>query len=267
MSKKGKLLESYVQTIPYGKPLHSSNIKVNDRGEIVIIGNKKTWYVKDIDAAIRQQLFHVAAQYEDMIVNWKKQIIHKGSISELEEAVIKINQLLNNLEKMHGLNTTQLNEEIISPLKKLKTILENKEVNNLEILEKIINRGFLLLEEKMRCENIIRNALSEIVNIIYYIDFEPDKLQLIKWGNFFETIKKVLTIHVNPYRNRIQISLFRKKIKYEVFKNIKSGNLEKAKNILWQGIYKLIPIYPKELTFSVGKKKIKIINGIISFIE
>ena len=267
MGKKRDKLERYVQPIPYGYPLRNAKIKVNDKGEIIIIGKTKTWHVKDIDAAIRQQLFHVAAQYEDMIVDWKKQIIHKGSISELKEAVVKINQLLNNLGKMHGLNTTQLNDEIISPLKKLKTTLENKEVNNLEILEKVINRGFLLLEEKMRCENIIGSALSEIVNIIYYIDFEPDKLQLIKWGNFFETIKKLLTIHVNPYRNRIQISLFRKKIKYEIFKNIKSGNLEKAKNILWQGIYKLIPIYPKELIFSVGKKKIKIVNGVIHFIE
>jgi len=264
MSKKGKLLESYVQTIPYGKLLHNSNIKVNNRGEIVIIGKTKTWHVKDIDAAIRQQLFHVASQYEDMIVNWKKQMIHKGSVSEIEKSIVKINELLNTLQNIHQLDISKINDEILSSLQNIKFELEKKEKEELEKLNKVMQRGFALLEEKKRCELIIRNAIVVIIELFNALDNRD--VSKIKWNKYFDALKKLNTVYVNPYRTKTQLVIYRK-LRYDIYNLVKEQKLKEVKNLLWQGLEKLLPLYSDTIIINIGTKTMKINNGIISFIE
>jgi len=264
MSKKRDKLERYVQPIPYGYPLRNAKIKVNDKGEIIIIGKTKIWHVKDIDAAIRQQLFHVASHYEDMVVNWKKKLIHKGSVSEIEKSIVKINALLNTLQNIHQLNISKINDEILSSLQNLKFELEKKEKEELEKLNKVMQRGFALLEEKKRCELIIRNVIVAIIELFNALD--NGDVSKIKWNKYFDAFKKLNTVYVNPYRTKTQLVIYRK-LRYDIYNLVKEQKFKEAKNLLWQGLEKLLPLYPDTIIINIGKKTMKINNGIISFIE
>lgn len=255
-------LERFVQTIPYGRPLSQSKIKVNDKGEIVIFGKEKIWHVKDINTAIRQQLFHILFYYEDLIIKWPKKIEHKGQISKIEDNIDKIDSLLKANAALENINNLKTSiSDLKNNLKKTELVLTAKEKRDLTIAKKVLSRVEKLIEEKERCDLIIRNTVIKIIEIINLLDKKD--VQEIKWNEYFDVFKKLRTVYVNPYKEKTQLVIYRR-LQYEMYNLIKKQNFEKAEKLLWQGLERLLSLYPGTLTAHIGEKTIKIQNGIIN---
>jgi hypothetical protein len=252
-------LEKFVQTIPYGQSLPTSKIKINSKGEIVIYGKERVWHVQDLNAAIRQQMFHVMVSYESVILSLPNLIRHKGEIAHLKEITEEINSLIGKINYFR--NTKMIKDKVNEFEKQLqdaKNILTEKQVKDLTIVTKVLRRANKLLEERKRCEKIITTILGYW--IIAYSLLDTNKIGEIKWSQFFESIKKLRTIHANPYKIRTQ-SVEIKFLQYKFYSLIKENKIEEAKKKLWQAIEKIIPIYPSKLEIKINNKIITIQDG------
>lgn len=249
-------IEKFVQTIPYGWPLSQAKIKVNDKGEIVIYG-KETWHVKDIDAAIRQQLFHVIFHYEDAILLKPIKVEHPGQISQIENTVQKMGSLLESIETIQSIKV--LKEEVTdfeNNLKLVEQILTEREKKDFFIVKKVLIRAEKLLQERARCEKIITSSLCNWIIVYSALSKKDD---FIKWPFFFDSVRKLRTIHVNPYRIRTQSPQV-KFLQYKLYPLVKN-DAQKAKEKLWQTIETIVPIYPGELKIEINGRKMIIQNG------
>lgn len=254
-----KFVDKFVQTIPYGQPLSKAKIKVNDKGEIIIEGKEKTWYVKDLNAAIRQQLFHVLSHYEDLTILLKPiEMQHSGQISQMENTVQKIESLLKSMGTIQSI--TVLKDKVTEfekNLKDIEVLLTEKEKRDVSIIRKVLIRANKLLQERERCEKIITTTLLDLILVFSFLD--TNKIEEIKWNQFFESIKKLKTVHVNPYRTRTQSPEVRF-LQYELY-SLTKNDIEKAKIKLWKAIEKIIPIYPEQLYIEIDGKNFSIKDG------
>ncbi|MGC8651028.1 MAG: hypothetical protein ACP5RX_00115 [Minisyncoccia bacterium] len=257
-------IETFVQTIPYGRSLHTAKLKVNSKGEVVIIGREKTWSVKDIDAAIRQQLLHVTFHYEDLIIRWPKKVEHKGKIYQVEDTVDKVNSLLKANAILENSDLEISISNLKNNLEAVKFALTEQEKRDLSIVKKVLHRAEKLVQEKERCNLIIRNVILAIIEMINVL--EKKDTSNIKWSEYFDVFKKLGTVYVNPYQEKTKLVIYRK-LQYEIYDLVKKQNLEQAKKLLWQGLEKLLSLYPNTLTAHIGEKTIKIQNGIINLIR
>jgi len=250
-------IEKFVQTIPYGRPLSRAKIKVNDKGEIIIYGKDKTWHVKDIDAAIRQQLFHVIFHYEDFIMFSPVKTRYSGKISKLQNTLDKINSMIKTTGDIKIVS-------LISQFNKLKEQLDNvaasittEELKNKEIVTGVLWRAEKLIEEKRRCVKLIMYCFETLCSL--YNVLEDKDTEMIKWNVVFDSLKKIQTVHVNPYRERTK-SREIKFLQYHLFPLVET-NLDTAKTKIQQAVFKLVPIYPLEIEFKLGEKSYIIQNG------
>lgn len=257
-------LERFVQAIPYGRQLSKAKMKVNHKGEIVIQGKEKTWHVKDIESAIRQQLFHVLFHYENLIIRWPKKVEHKGQIPVIEETINKVNSLIKVNATLENSNLKKSISDLKNSLEEFKIILTEKEQKDLSIIKKVLSRAEQLVQEKERCDLIIRMAILTMIEMINAL--EKENVSDIKWADYFNIFKKLNTVYVNPYREKTQLTIYRK-LRYNIYDLVKKQNFQKAKELLWQGLEKLLPLYPDTLTVHIGEKTIKIQNGIINFVK
>lgn len=249
-----------VQTIPYGKPIKEVKMGVNKKGEIIIYGKKKTFHIKDLDAAIRQQLFHVLSYYEDLIINWPKKLIHKGRISQIKKLEQEINEILNDPFLKSFPNQTFT--ESLKQLDELQKELQQQEKEKVDIVKRVLFRAKMLIEEKKRCQKIIKEGIKRISLLIFQIEYNNE----IEWNEYFTVIKKIRSIYANPYQDKTQSALFHK-LQYKVFELVKNNNGQKAKELLLMGIKKLVSVYEGQLTFYVGKTKIIVQNKMIRIQE
>ena len=250
--------EKFVQTIPYGRPLLKSKIRVNHKGEVVIYGKQKIWHVKDIDAAIRQQLFHVLFHYEDAIL-LKPRVKHSGEISRMENIIQSIGSLLKSVGTIQDVKS--LKDKIVefkNNLQNMELVLTNRERQEMTIVKKILTRAEHLMSEKNRCNKIILDTLNILLNLVDKINTK--QLENFCWNDYFTCLKNIKTITVNPYKQKTQLRLF-KKLQYEIYGMIKIGKENIAQKLLWNGIEKLIPLSPVKLPIRINEQKFTIENG------
>lgn len=251
-------IEKFVQSIPYGRSFHTVKIKVNDKGEVVIYGKERIWHVQDLNAAIRQQLFHVLFHYEDAMLLKPIKIKHSGQISQMENTVQKIESLLKSMETIQNIKVLKDKvTEFENNLKNIEGILTEKEKRDISIVKKVLIRAEKLLQERERCEKIITTTLLNWILVFSFLD--TNKIEEIKWNQFFESIKKLKTVHINPYRIRAQSPEVRF-LQYELY-SLTKNDIEKAKIKLWKAIEKIIPIYPGQLDIEIDGKKLTIKDG------
>lgn len=253
-------LERFVQAIPYGRPLRSSKMKVNSKGEVIIIGKEKTWTVKDIDAAIRQQLFHVIFHYEDFLMFSPIKTQYPGKISKLQNTLDKVNSMIKTTGDIKIVSLASQFNKLKEQLNNVASSLAAEEFKSKEIVTAVLWRAEKLIEEKRRCIRIIMYCFETLCSL--YNILECKDTEKIKWGVVFDSLKKIQTVHVNPYRERTK-SREIKFLQYNLFPIVET-NLDTAKTKIQQAIFKLIPIYPLDIEFKLGGKWYKITNGQIS---
>ncbi|MGB9763013.1 MAG: hypothetical protein ACPLW7_03255 [Minisyncoccia bacterium] len=254
-------IEVFVQAIPYGKPLRTSKMKVNNKGEVIIIGKEKTWTVKDIDAAIRQQLFHVIFHYEDFIMSSPIKNQYPGEISKLKTTLDKINEIIKITGDIKIVSLASQFNKLKEQLDNVAASITAEELKNKEIVARVLWRAEKLIEEKQRCETLIISCFDTLCSL--YNALESKDMERIKWNIVFDSLKKIQTVHVNPYRERTK-SREVQFLQYGLFP-LATTNIDKAKSKIQQAIFKLIPIYPLDIEFRLGDKTYKIKNGQVSW--
>ena len=254
-------LERFVQAIPYGRPLPKVKIKVNDKGEIIIYGKDKTWHVQDLNAAIRQQLFHVLFHYEDAILLKPIEMKYSGQISQMENTVQKIESLLKSMGTIQSIKVLKDKvTEFEKNLKDIEALLTEKEKRDVSIVKKVLIRAEKLLQERERCEKLITATLGHWIIVYSFLD--TNKIKEVKWNQFFDSVRKIRTIYTNPYRARTQSSEV-KYLQYKLYLLVKN-DIEKAKKRLWRTIEKIVPIYPGELKIQINGEIMIIQDGKIT---
>ncbi|NMB92143.1 MAG: hypothetical protein GYA31_00765 [Parcubacteria group bacterium] len=252
--------EAFVQAIPYGRSLRTVKMKVDTKGEVVIIGKEKTWRVKDIDAAIRQQLFHVIFHYEDFIMFSPIKNQYPGKISKLRNTLDKINSMIKTTGDIKIVSLASQFDKLKEQLNSVAASITAQEVKSKEIVAGVLWRAQKLIEEKQRCVRLIMYCFETLCSL--YNTLESKDTKKIKWNVVFDSLKKIQTVHVNPYRERTR-SREIKFLQYNLFPLVET-NLDTAKTKIQQAIFKLIPIYPLDIEFKLGDKTYRIKNGQIS---
>ena len=236
-----------------------AKIAINEQGQVVIRTSRpeRLIHIKDLNAAIRQQLLHIAGHYKEILFLSPLLAQHSGLIEILTRDMSKLNQTANLLATVSTLSSTlrQSIEQLEQEIKKIKGRIALEKRKQMKIVEVALSRAEDLLRERQRCENIISLSLANWF-IVYN---QLIKGEEIKWSEFFESVQKIQTIRVNPYRERTQSSVV-KFLQYNLYPLAKKDKKEAARK-LWLAVKKLLPIYPYTITFRIGQKQWEIING------
>jgi len=246
----------FVQAIPFGRPLGSAKIKVDENGDIWIFGPEKNWHLKDIYSAIRQQLLHVLWKYSDVLITAPLQVLKKSKKDEYEDILKSLKSLI---EKIQLQNNKQLGEVYVEFLKesgilvgKIKEIIEKNE----QIALGVSTRINYLIGEQKRCEEKINAALENWLAIYEILSEKPKEKYTIKWHDFFYRTRVLQTLKVNPFRERIQ-SKEVKFLQYNFYTLVRADLIEEAKGQIFRAIEKVIPLYSKEIDFDFKIERIK----------
>lgn len=249
--------ERVIQPIPYNSIISKAKIRVNENGQVVIVSGERLVHIKDLNAAIRQQLLYVAGYYENLIFSSPQPLEKKGLLDILRNDLEKIRLSAKSLSEVQTLKKQTL--ELKRRLGKIRWQLQKEEQEALKVYLAVLSRVELLLEERQRCENIIYLALLSW--LLVYNQLIEGRIKEIKWSDFFESVKKIKTIYVNPYRERTQSKevLF---LEYGLYQlAVKEKDLAKAQKKLWEAIKKILPVFPSSLTLIIGGRQWKIENG------
>ena len=232
-----------------------AKIAINEQGQVVIRTGRpeRLIHIKDLNAAIRQQLLHIAGHYKEILFLSPLLAQHSGLIEILTRDMSKLNQTANLLATVSSLS--QSIEQLEQEIKKIKGRIALEKRREMKIVKVALSRAEDLLRERQRCENLISLSLTNWF-VVYN---QLIKGEEIKWSEFFESVQKIQTIKVNPYRERTQSSVV-KFLQYNLYPLAKKDKKEAARK-LWLAVKKLLPIYPYTITFRIGQKQWEIING------
>ncbi len=256
----------YVQPIPFGVMMRSTNIKIDDKGRIWI-GKRKKQCLKDIHSAIRQQLY-ILSHYKGILLNLTHyyhnifSLSHSGMIENIAIIIREISEIQGMIEDMQKTKNVilkqKINDFLVSAIE-LEAAIE-KERNRISQIEKgVLNRLNHLKQEQKRCEKIIVFNVKNWFYIYKILTETPKEKWRIKWSDFFYGLRSIRTLKENPYRERIYTPEI-KRIEL-IYPLVKKGSLKKARIILWKAILKLLPLYPEEIRWVVGGNTFVIREG------